>query len=140
MSLNVQSNVQMLTCHRNEDLAEMLEDMKAGANSAALLQTVMGAIIELWEAAHQATTVPPTDCLEEGDSGAEKEGEEGREGGEEAVVEEGEEGGEVVMEGVEEGVEEGGEAVVIEGEEGAAAVGREGAAVAVRGVRPMAAI
>ena len=130
----------MLTCHRNEDLADMLEDVEAGANPAALLRTVVGAIIELREAAHQATTVPPTDCSEEGDSGAEEEGEEGGEGGEEAAVEEGEEGGEAVMEGVEEGVEEGGEAVVIEGGEGAAAVGREGAAAAVGGVRPMAAI
>ena len=42
----------MLTCYRNEDLAEMLEDVEAGTNSAALLQTVMGAIIELQEAAH----------------------------------------------------------------------------------------
>ena len=47
MSSNVQSNIQILTCHRNEDLAEMLEDVKAGTNSAALLQTVMRAIIEL---------------------------------------------------------------------------------------------
>ncbi len=129
----------------------MLEDVKAGTNPAALLQTVMGVIIELQEAAHQATTVPPTDCSEEGDSGAEEEGEEGGEGGEEVAVKEGEEGGEAVMKGVEEGVKEGvkegGEAVVIEGGEGAieggegaAAVGREGAAAAVGGVRLMAAI
>ena len=147
MSLNVQSNVQMLTCYRNEDLAEMLEDVKAGTNPAALLQTVVGAIIELQEAAHQAITVPPTNCSEEGDSEAEEEGEEGGEGRKEAAVKEGEEGGEAVMEGVEEGVEEGGETVVIErgegaieGGEGAAAVEREGAAAAVGGVRLMAAI
>ena len=47
MSLNVQSNVQMLICYRNEDLAEMLENEEAGTNSAALLQTVVRAIIEL---------------------------------------------------------------------------------------------
>ena len=131
----------MLLTYRNEDLAEMLENMKAGTNPVTLLQTVVGAIIELQEAAHQATTVPPTDCLEEGDSGAEEEGEEGGEGGEEAAVKEGEEGGEAVMEGVEEAVVEGGEAVVvIEGGEGAAAVEREGAAAAVEGVRLMTAI
>ena len=71
----------MLTCHRNEDLADMLENVKAGINPAALLQTVVGAIIELQEVAHQATTVPSTNCSEEGDSGAEEEGEkEGEEG------------------------------------------------------------
>ncbi|KAA6414950.1 MAG: hypothetical protein FRX48_01701 [Lasallia pustulata] len=68
----------------NEDLAEMLEDVEAGANPGALLRAVVGAIIELQEAAHH-TTVPPTDYLDEGDSGAEEEGEE--EGGKAAVVE-----------------------------------------------------
>ena len=49
----------MLTGHRNEDLAEMLKDVEAGANPEALLWTVVGAIIELRKAAHPAT-VPPT--------------------------------------------------------------------------------
>ncbi len=63
----------------------MLEDVEAGANPAALLRTVVEAIIELREAAHH-TTVPPTDCSDEGDSGAEEEEqEEGEEGGEGAV-------------------------------------------------------
>ena len=74
----------MLTGHRNEDLAEMLEDVEAGANPGALLRAVVGAIIELRKAAHH-TTVPPTDYPDEGDSGAEKEGEE--EGEEAAVAE-----------------------------------------------------
>ena len=93
----------MLTGHRNEDLAEMLEDVEAGANPAALLRTVVGAIIELREAAHHTTTVPPTDYSDEGDSGAEEEGqEEGEEEGE------GEGEGEVVVEGEGEVAEEGG--------------------------------
>ena len=71
----------MLTGHRNEDLAEMLEDAEAGANPEALLRTVVGAVIELREAAHLAT-VPPTDYSDEGDSGAD----EGEEEEEEATV------------------------------------------------------
>ena len=70
----------MLTGYRNEDLAEMLEDVEAGTNPAALLRTVMEAIIELREAAHHTTTVPPTDCSEEGDSEVEKEEQEEGEG------------------------------------------------------------
>ena len=61
----------MLTGHRNEDLAEMLEDVEAGANPEALLLTVVGATIELRESAHLAT-VAPTDYPDEGDSGAEE--------------------------------------------------------------------
>ncbi|MCJ1405823.1 hypothetical protein MMC11_009053 [Xylographa trunciseda] len=64
----------------NEDLAEMLGDVEAGANPGALLRTVVGSIIELREAAHLAT-VPPTDHPGEGDSGAEEEEEEGEEEG-----------------------------------------------------------
>ena len=66
----------MLTGHRNEDLAEILEDMEAGANPRALLRAMVGANIELREAAHH-TTVPPTDYPDEGDSGAEEEEEKG---------------------------------------------------------------
>ena len=98
----------MLTGHRNEDLAEMLEDVEAGANPAALLRTVVGAIIELREAAHHTTTIPPTDCSDEGDSGAEEEEQEegeggGGEGAEEAAVEAGvKAGGEAAGEAAEE--------------------------------------
>ena len=82
----------MLTRYRNEDLAEMLEDVEAGINPAALLRTVMEAIIELREAAHYTTTVPPTDCSEEGDSEVKKEEQEKEEGpGGKAVVEGGRE-------------------------------------------------
>ena len=94
----------MLTGHRNEDLAEMLEDVEAGINPEALLQAVVGAIIELCEAAH-LTTVPPTDYSDEGDSGAEEEGEEE---GEKVVVVKGREdevvvrGGDEVVAGEEE--------------------------------------
>ena len=42
----------------------MLEDAEAGANPEALLRTVVGAVIELREAAHFAT-VPPTDYPDE---------------------------------------------------------------------------
>ena len=66
----------MLACYRNENLAEILENIEADVNSAALLQTVMKAIIELQKAAHQVITVSLTDCSEEGDSETEKEGEE----------------------------------------------------------------
>ena len=51
-------------------------------NPEALLRAVVRAIFELRKAAHH-TTVPPTDCPDEGDSGAEEEGEEK---GEEAAV------------------------------------------------------
>ena len=70
------SNAWRLTGHRNEDLAEMLEDIEAGANPEALLQTVMGTTIELRAAAHLATVLL-TDYSDKGDSGAEDEGEEG---------------------------------------------------------------
>ena len=107
----------MLTGHRNEDLAEMLEDVEAGANPEALLQAVVGAIIELHEAAH-LTTVPPTDYPDEGDSGAEEEGEEE---GEEAAVVKGRED-EVVAGGGDEVVAGEEEAAVVKGEEEAAVV------------------
>lgn len=63
----------MLTEHRNENLAEMLEKVKADANPAALLRTVMIAIIELCEVTHHIITVSLTDYSDEGDSEAEKE-------------------------------------------------------------------
>ena len=95
----------MLTGHRNENLAEMLEDIEAGINPAALLRTVVEAIIELHEAAHHTTTVPLTDCSEEGDSGVKEEEQEKGEGsGGKAAVEGGGEaavqrGGKVAVKG-----------------------------------------
>ena len=74
----------MLTGHRNEDLAEILEDVEAGTNLRALLPAVVGTIIELRKAAHYIM-VPPTNFPDEGDSGAEEEQEE--EGEEVAVAE-----------------------------------------------------
>ena len=104
----------MLTEHKNEDLAEMLENVKAGINPAALLRTVVKAIIELCEAAHYTTTVPPINCLEEGDSEVKKEEQEEGEGpGEKAAVKGGGEaavqrGGEVAVQGGEGGDNVGG--------------------------------
>ena len=63
----------MLTEHRNENLTEMLKNVKTDINSAALLRTVMMTIIELCEVTHHIITVSLTDCLNEEDSEAEKE-------------------------------------------------------------------
>ena len=51
----------------------MLENVKTDINSAALLKTVMRAIIELCKVTHYIITVPLTDCSDERDSEAEKE-------------------------------------------------------------------
>ena len=63
----------MLTEHRNENLAEMLKNVKTDVNSVTLLKTVIRAIIELYKVTHYIITVSLTDCSDEGDSEAEKE-------------------------------------------------------------------
>ena len=63
----------MLTEYRNENLAEMLENVKTDVNSVTLLRTVMRAIIELCEAACHVITVSLTDYLDKRDSEVKKE-------------------------------------------------------------------
>ena len=130
----------MLICYRNKNLAEMLENVKADTNSAALLQTVMRAIIELQKVAHQVTTVPLINCLKKGDSEVEKEEEKRGKKKEKAAVKKEEKRKKAVIKRVKEAVIKKKKAVMIEKEKKAAAVKRERAAAAVKDVILIAAI